>query len=171
MPHPFKQPPRALDRDGFIARFGAVYEHSPWIAETVFEAGLTPRHDRPSGLHEARRKVVEDSPRDRQLALLRAHPDLAGKLAIVGGLTAQSASEQAGAGLDRCTPEEFTRFTSLNDAYKTKFGFPFIIAVRGKSRGEILAAFETRSTNDAVSEFRTALDEVHKIALFRLREL
>ncbi len=171
MPHPFKQPPRALDRDGFIARFGAVYEHSPWIAETVFEAGLTPRHDRPSGLHEAMRKVVEASPRDRQLALLRAHPDLAGKLAIVGGLTAQSASEQAGAGLDRCTPEEFSRFTSLNDAYKTKFGFPFIIAVRGKSRGEILAAFETRSINDAVSEFRTALDEVHKIALFRLREL
>ena len=171
MPHPFKQPPRGLDRDGFVARFGAVYEHSPWIAEAVFEAGLTPRHDRPSGLHEAMRKMVEDSSRDRQLALLRAHPDLAGKLAIVGGLTAQSASEQAGAGLDRCAPEEFARFTALNDSYKSKFGFPFIIAVKGKSRGEILAAFETRSANDAVSEFRTALDEVHKIALFRLREL
>lgn len=171
MPQPFKQPPRALEREDFLARFGAVYEHSPWIAETVFEAGLTPRHDRPLGLHEAMRKVVEDSPRDRQLALLRAHPDLAGKLAVAGGLTAQSAGEQAGAGLDRCTAEEFARFTALNDAYKAKFGFPFIIAVKGRSRGEILAAFETRSGNDSVIEFRTALDEVHKIALFRLRDL
>ena len=171
MPQPFKQPPRALDREEFLARFGAVYEHSPWIAETVFEAGLTPRHDRPSGLHEAMRRVVEDSPRDRQLALLRAHPDLAGKLAVAGGLTAQSASEQAGAGLDRCTAEEFARFTALNDAYKAKFGFPFIIAVKGRNRREILAAFETRLANDSVIEFRTALDEVHKIALFRLREL
>ncbi len=171
MPHPFKQSPRALDRDGFVSRFGAVYEHSPWIAETVFEAGLTPRHDRPSGLHEAMRKVVEDSPRDMQLALLRAHPDLAGRLAMAGGMTVHSAGEQAGAGLDQCTPEEFARFTTLNDAYKTKFGFPFIMAVKGKTRGEILAAFETRSTNDAVIEFRTALDEVHKIALFRLRDL
>ena len=171
MPHPFKQPPRALDRDGFVARFGAVYEHSPWIAETVFEAGLTPRHDRPSGLHEAMRNVVEDSPRDRQLALLRAHPNLAGRLAMAGGLTVHSAGEQAGAGLDQCTAEEFTRFTTLNDAYKAKFGFPFIMAVKGKTRGEILAAFETRSANDAVIEFRTALDEVHKIALFRLRDL
>ena len=171
MPQPFKQPPRALDREDFLARFGAVYEHSPWIAETVFEAGLTPRHDRPSGLHEAMRKVVEDSSRDRQLALLRAHPDLAGKLAVAGGLTAQSASEQSGAGLDRCTAEEFARFSALNDAYKAKFGFPFIIAVKGRSRGELLAAFETRSANDSVIEFRTALDEVHKIALFRLRDL
>ena len=108
---------------------------------------------------------------NQQLALLRAHPDLAGRLAMAGGLTVHSASEQARAGLDQCTPEEFARFTALNDAYKMKFGFPFIMAVKGKSRGEILAAFEARSTNDAVSEFRAALDEVHKIALFRLREL
>ena len=171
MPHPFKQPPRTLDRDGFVARFGAVYERSPWIAETVFEEGLTPRHDRPSGLHEAMKKAVEASPRDQQLALLRAHPDLAGRLAMAGGLTVHSASEQAGAGLDQCTPEEFNRFTALNDAYKAKFGFPFIMAVKGRNRGEILAAFEARSANDAASEFRAALDEVHKIALFRLREL
>ncbi len=171
MPHPFKQPPRVLDRDGFVARFGAVYEHSPWIAEMVFEEGLTPRHDRPSGLHEAMKKAVEASARDRQLALLRAHPDLAGRLAMAGGLTPHSASEQAGAGLDRCTPEEFARFTALNDAYKTKFAFPFIMAVKGKSRGEILQAFEQRIHHDAAGEFRTALDEVHKIALQRLRDL
>jgi OHCU decarboxylase len=171
MPQPFKQPPRALEREAFTARFGAVYEHSPWVAETVFEAGLAPRHDRPSGLHEAMKAVVESASRERQLALLRAHPDLAGRLATAGGLTAHSASEQAGAGLDRCTPAEFARFTALNDAYKSRFGFPFIVAVKGKSRGEILGAFEARVGNDAATEFRTALDEVHKIALFRLREL
>jgi len=171
MPHPFKQPPRALDRDAFVARFGAVYEHSPWIAEAVFEAGLTPRHDRPSGMHEAMRAVVESAGRERQLALLRAHPDLAGRVAVAGELSRQSTSEQTGAGLDKCSPEEAARFTALNEAYNAKFGFPFIIAVKGKDRREILNAFETRSAYDSASEFRTNLDEVHRIALFRLREL
>jgi 2-oxo-4-hydroxy-4-carboxy-5-ureidoimidazoline decarboxylase len=171
MPQPFKHPPRELDRDSFVSRFGAVYEHSPWIAEAVFEAGLTPRHDRPAGLHEAMRAVVEAAAHDRQLALLRAHPDLAGRLAVAGQLTRHSTGEQAGAGLDKCTPQEFARFTTLNDAYKAKFGFPFIMAVKGKNRGEILAAFEARSGHDPAGEFRTTLDEVHKIALFRLREL
>lgn len=171
MPQPFKHPPRELDRDSFVSRFGAVYEHSPWIAEAVFEAGLTPRHDRPAGLHEAMKAVVESAPRDRQLALLRAHPDLAGRLAEAGELTRHSTGEQAAAGLDKCTPAEFARFSALNEAYKAKFGFPFIIAVKGKDRRDILNAFERRSANEAASEFRTALDEVHKIALFRLREL
>jgi 2-oxo-4-hydroxy-4-carboxy-5-ureidoimidazoline decarboxylase len=171
MPQPFKRPPRELDRDAFVDRFGAVYEHSPWVAETVFEAGLTPRHDRPSGLYEAMKAVVEAAPRDRQLDLLRAHPDLAGRLAVAGTLTVHSAGEQAGAGLDKCSPEEVARFTALNAAYKARFGFPFIVAVKGKNRGEILSAFEARSANDAAAEFRTALDEVHKIALFRLRDL
>jgi 2-oxo-4-hydroxy-4-carboxy-5-ureidoimidazoline decarboxylase len=171
MPQPFKQPPRALDRDAFVARFASVYEHSPWIAEAVFEAGLTQRHDRPSGLHEAMKAIVEAAPRDRQLALLRAHPDLGRRLAVAGELTQHSASEQAGAGIDKCTPEEFARLAALNETYNAKFGFPFIIAVKGKDRGEILSAFEARSARDAVSEFRTALDEVHKIALFRLSEL
>src|SRR5438270_13536304 len=115
--------------------------------------------------------AVEAAPRERQLALLRAHPDLASRLAIRGELTAHSTSEQAGAGLDKCSPEEFARFTELNGAYKAKFDFPFITAVKGRQRGEILAAFERRLGNDAATEFRTALDEVHKIALFRLREL
>jgi OHCU decarboxylase len=116
-------------------------------------------------------RVVETVGRDRQLALLRAHPDLAGRLAVAGGLTASSSAEQASAGLDRCTPAEFARFQALNAAYREKFGFPFIMAVRGRSRTEILAAFERRVANDAETEFATALAEVHKIALLRLREL
>ncbi len=167
----FKQPPSKLDRDEFVALFGKVYEHSPWITEEVFEAGLDPRHDRVAVLHEAMIAAVEAAPEERQLALLRAHPDLAGRLAIRGELTAHSATEQAGAGLDKCTAEEFARFTALNDAYKAKFGFPFIMAVKGRTRGEILGAFERRLDNDSAGEFRTALDEVHKIALLRLREL
>jgi 2-oxo-4-hydroxy-4-carboxy-5-ureidoimidazoline decarboxylase len=167
----FKQPPTKLDRDEFMAAFGKVYEHSPWIAEAVFEAGLDPRHDRIGDLHEAMVAAVEAAPRERQLALLRAHPDLAGRLAISGKLTADSAAEQAGVGLDKCTPDEFARFTALNDAYKAKFGFPFVMAVRGRTREEIVDAFARRLKNDAASEFHTALDEVHKIALLRLRDL
>ena len=171
MPQPFKQPPRNFDRDGFVSRFGAVYEHSPWIAEAVFEAGLTQAHDRLSNLQRAMHAVVEAAPRERQLALLRAHPDLAGRLALAGNLTAHSAGEQAGAGLDKCTPQEFARFTALNETYNAKFGFPFIMAVKGHSPAEILASFERRIGNDPALEFRTALDEVHKIALLRLRDL
>ena len=88
-----------------------------------------------------------------------------------GELTAESTSEQASAGLDKCTPAEFQRFTALNDSYKRKFPFPFIMAVKGKSRGEILEAFERRIYHDEDTEFRTALAEVHKIALIRLRDL
>ena len=168
MPQRFKQSPSRLERDEFLAVFGAVYEHSPWIAEAVFEAGLNARHDRIAGLHEAMRAAVEASARDRQLALLRAHPDLAGRLAVGSELTRHSTSEQAGAGLDKCTAAEFARFTALNDAYKAKFGFPFIMTVKGRTRGEIFRAFERRLGSDAATEFRTALDEVHKIALLRL---
>jgi 2-oxo-4-hydroxy-4-carboxy-5-ureidoimidazoline decarboxylase len=171
LPQRFKQSPCRLARDEFVAVFGPVYEHSSWIAEAVYEAGLDGRHDRVTGMHDAMREVVKSATRERQLALLCAHPDLAGRLAVAGTLTAHSAGEQAGAGLDKCTGEEFARFTALNDAYKAKFGFPFIMAVKGRTRAEILAAFEQRLENDAAEEFRTALDEVNKIALFRLKEL
>ena len=167
----FATPPRALSRAAFLAAHGAVYEHSPWIAEAAFGAGLTEVHDTAEGLQAAMAEAVETAPRDRQLALLRAHPDLAGRLAIRGELTPQSASEQAGAGLDDCSPAEFQRFTALNEVYKARFGFPFIMAVKGRSRAEILAAFERRIGNTPEAEFRTALDEVHKIALLRLRAL
>ena len=166
-----KQPPRMLSRGSFLALYGPVYEHSPWIAEAVFDSGLTADHQTAEGLQAAMAAVVEAALSDRRLALLRAHPDLAGRLAIRGDLTPQSAAEQAGAGLGDCSPAEFQRFTALNEAYKAKFGFPFIMAVKGRSRAEILAAFERRVGNDAAVEFRTALDEVHKIVLLRLRDL
>jgi 2-oxo-4-hydroxy-4-carboxy-5-ureidoimidazoline decarboxylase len=167
----FTQPPSSLGRAAFVTLYGRVYEHSPWIAEALWSAGLKPEHDTAEGLHRALAATVDAAPRDRQLALLRAHPDLAGRLAVVGELTAESTAEQASAGLDKCTPAEFQRFTALNEAYKRKFPFPFIMAVKGKSRAEILEAFERRILNDEESEFRTALAEVHKIALLRLRDL
>ncbi len=167
----FKQPPTSLDRDGFVALYGRVYEHSPWIAEALWSSGLSAEHDTVEGLHRALSAIVDTAPRDRQMALLNAHPDLAGRLAIGGGLTRESSAEQASAGLDRCTPEEFRRFTELNDAYRRRFPFPFIMAVKGKSRAEILNAFEHRIHNAEDTEFRTALAEVHKIALLRLRDL
>jgi OHCU decarboxylase len=171
MTQTFRQPPSRLDRAGFVALHGRVYEHSPWIAEAAWDAGLTPACDTVEGLHRVLSEIVDAAPRERQLALLRAHPDLAGRLAVRGELTAESTSEQASAGLDKCTPAEFQRFTELNDTYKRKFPFPFIMAVKGKTRAEILQAFEHRIHNGEETEFRAALMEVHKIALLRLRDL
>ncbi len=167
----FTQPPSSLNREAFVALYGRVYEHSPWIAEALWSAGLKAVHDTVDGLHRDLAGIVDAAPRDRQLALLRAHPDLAGRLAMRGALTAESTSEQASAGLDKCAPAEFQRFTELNEAYKRKFPFPFIMAVKGRSRAEILGAFERRIHHSADVEFRTALAEVHKIALLRLQDL
>ena len=171
MAQTFKRAPSALDRTQFVTLYGRVYEHSPWIAEAAWSAGLKPQHDTVEGLHEALAAIVNAAPRGRQLALLNAHPDLAGRLAVRGELTAESSSEQASAGLDTCSPEEFRRFTELNEAYKRKFQFPFIMAVKGKSRAEILDAFERRVHHSEEVEFQTALAEVHKVALLRLRDL
>lgn len=167
----FRRRPTAMTRPEFVKRFGNVYELSPWIAEAVYDARLHPAHDGVKALHTAMVEAVETSPRYRQLELLRAHPDLAGRLAVRGELTAASTIEQAGAGLNACTPAEFARFQALNAEYTRKFGFPFIMAVRGRSRQEVLAAFENRIHNDAEAEFRAALNEVHKIALLRLGDL
>jgi 2-oxo-4-hydroxy-4-carboxy-5-ureidoimidazoline decarboxylase len=167
----FKQPPSHMDRTQFLQAQGRVYEHSPWIAEALWAKGLTPAHDEIEALHRDLAAIVDGAPRDKQLALLNAHPDLAGRLAMRGALTAESTSEQAGAGLDKCSADEFRRFTELNDAYKKKFGFPFILAVKGKTRAEILQNFEQRIHNAPDVEFHTALGEVHKIALLRLRDL
>src|SRR5262245_21669167 len=112
----FKQPPTGLDGASFVALYGRVYEHSPWIAETLWSQGLTAEHDMVEGLHGALSAIVDAAARERQMALLNAHPDLAGRLAVRGELTADSRSEQASAGLDKCTPEEFRRFTELNKA-------------------------------------------------------
>jgi len=167
----FRRRPTALTRPEFVGQFGAIYEHSSWVAEAAYDARIHPAHDSLAGLHAAMVEAVALAPRERKLALLRAHPDLAGRLAVAGGLTAASTAEQASAGLDACTPAEFARFQQLNTAYRQKFDFPFIMAVRGRSRAEILAAFERRVNNDPDTEFATALAEVHKIALLRLRDL
>ncbi len=167
----FQQAPHLLARADFVALFGRVYEHSPWIAEAMFARGVGPEHESLDILAAAMRAIVEAGGEARQLALLKAHPDLAGKLAVAGDLTAESHGEQAGAGLDRCSPAEFARFQELNRLYTARFGFPFILAVRGKTRGEILAAFEARANNDAAHELRTALDQVHRIAYLRLRDM
>jgi 2-oxo-4-hydroxy-4-carboxy-5-ureidoimidazoline decarboxylase len=159
---------RRLDRARFVELLGAVFEHTPWVAEQAFDAG--PFHTI-EALHEAMVDAMRRAPRERQLALIRAHPDLAGRAAIAGELSAASSAEQAGAGLDQCTPAEFARFQKLNDRYKEKFRFPFILAVKGRSRAEILAAFEQRLDNPPEAEFDEALNQIARIARFRLEDL
>jgi 2-oxo-4-hydroxy-4-carboxy-5-ureidoimidazoline decarboxylase len=163
--------PSELSRDEFLHHFGGVYEHSPWIVEQLFSEGLTSAMNGPRSLSEALAEIMSRAGREPQLALLRAHPDLAGKLAISGELTESSSAEQAGAGLDRCTPEEFQEFSQLNSAYKEKYGFPFILAVRGLNRGEILEHFRARVQNDWDAEFEAALLQVHKIARLRIQQI
>ena len=160
--------PHQLTRHQFLTQFGGIYEHSQWVAEAVLADGLGPDDDRISHLGRRMAAIVDDAGNERQSALLRAHPELAGKLAIDGGLTSESTAEQASAGLDRCSPEEFAEFQMLNKAYGQRFGHPFIIAVRGLTRADILAAFRRRIDNDETIEFASALAEVHKIARLRL---
>lgn len=158
-------------RGDFIEKFGGVFEHSPFIAERAYDAGLILIPLRAKGVHDAMASVFRKASYDERLGVLRAHPDLAGKLAIAGGLTEDSRQEQAGAGLDRLSPAEHARFTELNDAYTEKFGFPFIIAVKGLNKDDILAAFEKRVHNTAEEEFATATGQVERIALLRLTAL
>lgn len=163
--------PSMMAREDFLEVFGGVYEHSPWIAETAYAAGLTRDQDTVAGLHNALRTAVDGADRDRQLALLQAHPDLAGKLAVGGELTQESTAEQASAQLDQCTAEEFAEFQSLNEKYKSSFGFPYILAVRGRNRQGILENFRNRVDNDPDTEFTEALKQVNRIALLRIEAL
>lgn len=158
-------------RGDFIEKFGGVFEHSPFIAERAYDAGLILIPLKAKGVHDALVSLFRKASHDERLGVLRAHPDLAGKLAIAGELTEDSKQEQAGAGLDRLTPAEHVRFTELNTAYTEKFGFPFIIAVKGLNKDDILSAFEKRIHNDADEEFATATAQVEKIALLRLTAL
>lgn len=170
-PTPFRTPPRTLDYDAFMQRFAGVYEHTPWIARALWQRGLDDRHDTVEGLADAMAELLAEASDEEKLALLRAHPELAGKAAVRSELTEESTGEQAGAGLDQCTPEEFERFMTLNEEYNARFGFPFIMAVKGYHRREILAAFEARVNNDRDTEFRTAIDQVNRIARLRLQAL
>ncbi len=153
----------ALDRAHFVAAIGWVFEHSAWVAERAWPA-------RPfaalEALHSAMIAQVEAASPEEQLALLRAHPDLGARARI----SAASTEEQAGAGLDRLTPEEFERLQRLNAAYRDKFGFPFLYAVRGSTKYDILKALDRRLQAAPEAEFREALRQVHRIAEFRLRD-
>ena len=157
-----------LDRKEFVSRFGALYERSPWVAEGAWR-------ERPFGglaeLHGAFVRAMREAPRERQLGLIWAHPDLAGKAAIAGELTAESAREQASAGLDRLTPEEYEDFHRLNTAYRGKFGFPFIVCVREHTKETILADAAARLGRPRPEEIETALGEIARIARLRLRDL
>jgi len=163
--------PSRMSREGFTATFGGIFEHSPWVAEEAWDAGLNGKADQAADLHARMCAVLRAASPDRQLAVLNAHPDLAGRLAVAGQLTADSTTEQASAGLDKCSPAEFERLQTLNEAYKAKFGFPFIMAVKGRTRAEIIQAFEERVNNDAETEFPTALAQVERIALLRLSDM
>lgn len=154
--------------DTFIARFGGIYERSQWVAQTVWDTGQAVED--PMALGDVMQTIVETAGHARQITLLRAHPDLAGRLGLAD-LTVDSSTEQQGAGLDCCTPDELTEFQDLNDTYKERFGFPFILAVKGHDRLSILDIFRRRVKNDPETEFREALDQVHRIAHFRLQAL
>lgn len=172
--HPYAPPalrPSRMDRAAFVNRFGSIFEHSPFIAERAFELELGPAHDSAGGLHNALARMFRSASHEERLGVLRAHPDLAGKLARAGRLTPESTHEQASAGLDLLTDEERATFTRLNEAYVARFGFPFIIAVRDHDKAGILAAFEARLANDAEAEFRTACAQVERIAALRLQEI
>ena len=163
--------PSAMPPALFMERFGGIWEHSPWVAEATFAAGLGAGHDTVEGLHAAMCKAMRAGTPDQQRGLILSHPDLAGKLAAAKLLTPSSTAEQASAGLDHLTDEEKSRFTALNEAYKARFGFPFIIAVKDNTKAGILAAFEARLKNNTDQEFATALGQIERIARLRLETL
>ena len=155
----------ALDEAAFVAALGDIYEHSPWIAQAASK-------QRPfqtlQALHEAMMDTVCTATPEARLALVKAHPDLAGKAARAGALTADSTREQSSAGLDRLNETEFARFHALNKSYQATFGIPFIVCVRRHTRDSILDQFERRLSHDRAREFDTALEEIHRIAALRL---
>ena len=154
-----------LSEANFVAALGGIFEHSPWVAAGAYQARP---FGSPAELHSAMCAVVAAADVEMQLGLIRAHPDLAGKAALAGELTDASSTEQAGAGLDRLTEDEYRRFHDLNDRYRARFGFPFILAVKGHRKTSILAAFETRLANSPEAERDEALVQIYQIARFRL---
>ncbi|MBT6098110.1 MAG: allantoinase PuuE [Marinovum sp.] len=169
-PQHFERPSQ-MSKARFIDLYGSVFEHSPWVAEGAHGLELGPAHDTAGGLHNALARVFRSASKDKKLSVLRAHPDLAGKLAQAKRLTQASTSEQAGAGLDALTDDERARFEALNIAYTEKHGFPFIIPVRDHTKSSILAAFEQRLDNSSDIEFDQACKAVERIAALRLQGL
>ncbi len=166
-----RERPSEIDKARFVARFGGVFEHSPWIAEQAWDLELGPAHDRAHGLHNALVRIFRSAGRSARHAVLTAHPDLAGRLAQARRLTDNSAAEQAGAGLDALNDTDRAEFERLNTAYMKRHGFPFIIAVRDHDRASILAAFGRRLAHDRKSEFDEACAQVERIAYLRLKEM
>lgn len=166
-----RERPSRMDRDAFVAGFGGVFEHSPWIAERAWHLELGPAHDTATGLHNALARMFRAATPEERLGVLRAHPDLAGKLAQARRLTPESTAEQASAALDALTDAERASFERLNAEYVARHGFPFIIAVRDHTKAQILAAFETRIANDSATEFATACAQVERIAELRLKDM
>jgi OHCU decarboxylase len=169
--HPAPAPrvrPSLLDRANFVATYGSIIEHSPWVADRAFDLELGPAHDTAVGLQSALARVFRSATPTERLGVLNAHPDLAGKLAAAKRLTGESTSEQASAGLDAMTEIEHATFTQLNNAYTAKHGFPFIIAVRDYTKTTILTTFERRIYNDTATEFAEACRQVERIARLRL---
>jgi OHCU decarboxylase len=160
-------PINALDRAAFVDRFGPLFEWSPWVAWAAWEK--RPFADA-TELFGALVAAMDTAPLDRQIALIRAHPDLAGRAAIAGELTDESQREQASAGLDRLTPSEYATFTRFNTAYRERFGFPFVICVREHTKESIIEAARERLLHDEDTEVRVALGEIAKIVWLRLED-
>jgi 2-oxo-4-hydroxy-4-carboxy-5-ureidoimidazoline decarboxylase len=158
----------AMDRAAFVQKFGAIFEKSPWVAEKAWERRPFAS---PDDMHAAMVAVAKNAPATQQLALLQSHPDLAGKEARAGTMTASSVAEQASAGLNALSPAEMTELSGLNAAYKTKFGFPFIIAVRMHTKEGIFSEFKRRLQNDTQTEFANDLQNVYIITRLRLNKL
>ena len=163
--------PSQMEQARFVALYGSVFEHSPWIAERAFDLELSPAHDTATGLHNALARMFRSASEEERLGVLLAHPDLAGKLAAAKRLTKESTAEQAGAGLDALTDDERAGFIAMNAQYMEKFGFPFIIAVRDHTKASIMAAFAQRISHDRPTEFANACRQVERIAEFRLKDL
>jgi OHCU decarboxylase len=163
--------PSRLTRTLFVERFGDVYELSPWVAEAAYDAGFSLAADAAEGLAKAMAAAAAAGSEAQKKALVEGHPDLAGKLARAKKLSALSEREQKSVGLDKLTPKEARRLDELNSAYRERFGFPFIMAVKGKSKADVFDAFEARRKNDPATEFTTALAEIDKIAALRIAEI
>ncbi|MCC8391650.1 2-oxo-4-hydroxy-4-carboxy-5-ureidoimidazoline decarboxylase [Paraburkholderia sp. MMS20-SJTR3] len=158
----------SISNDAFVAALSGIFEHSPWVAEV---AAVERPFASVDALHKRMSEIVETAGAEKQLALINAHPELAGKAAVRGELTAESTREQSGAGLAQCTQAEFDKLQALNTAYREKFGFPFILAVRGYDRYGIIANFESRVNNSRADELRASLEQIYRIARLRLDDL
>ncbi len=157
-----------LPQEAFVAHLEGIFEHSPWVAERAWSAGP---FDSVDALHSAMCLVVDTAAHSEQFGLICAHPELAGKEAAAGTLTTASTGEQRGAGLDQCSQEELQRLRQLNHDYRARFGFPFVVAVKGLSRHQIMDQVDARLANERDTEFRTCLNEIGKIARFRLEAM